>query len=298
VPAAQNPQRPAIEGASDVDRLGMLKVGLEEYSEFVIIDDQELKRKGRSYTVETLKTYANVIPAENLYLIIGMDQFLNFDTWKDFDKILTMANLVVMTRPGYAAPFSIDDLPEGLRPLVGAFDRQFIALTTERNIEFIRMPDSEASSSDVRRRLLTGRSVDRHLTIAVEDYIRSHKLYGPLAEKIGDVEQFTRFVGKALLDKKAINTRGFDLRQIDAPAEFTIAASGTSTRHSSSLAESVMKAVKDEFNVFPQSVEGLHEGRWVLLDYGSLIVHLFYDYVRQEYQIEELWKAGTPLEMK
>jgi len=56
--------------------------------------------------------------------------------------------------------------------------------------------------------------------------------------------------------------------------------------------------VKDEFNVFPQSVEGVSEGRWVLLDYGVMIVHIFYDFVRQEYRLEELWREGRDLGVK
>ena len=50
--------------------------------------------------------------------------------------------------------------------------------------------------------------------------------------------------------------------------------------------------VKKEFGVWPQGMEGQEEGRWVVIDYGSLIVHSFYDFVRHEYRLEELWKNG------
>jgi nicotinate-nucleotide adenylyltransferase len=63
------------------------------------------------------------------------------------------------------------------------------------------------------------------------------------------------------------------------------------------MAENLVKAVKDEFNVYPLSVEGVDEGRWVVVDYGALIVHLFYDFVRQEYRLEDLWKNGTELKL-
>jgi nicotinate-nucleotide adenylyltransferase len=95
-----------------------------------------------------------------------------------------------------------------------------------------------------------------------------------------------------------LNVKGFDLRPTTAPTEFSLVASGTSTRHTAALAEGVLSAVKEEFNVFPQSVEGMAEGRWVLLDYGSLIVHVFYDFVRQEYRLEELWREARDLEIK
>lgn len=189
-------------------------------------------------------------------------------------------------------------MPEGLRPLVADFDRQFIQLETGRNVEFLRLTDNDISSSEVRKNLLTGKSVDRFIPIPIEEYIRKNELYAPLKERIGEYEDFTRFCANVLFERKAINVKGFDLRDQDAPTEFTLIASGTSTRHASSLAETVVRAVKEEFNVYPQSVEGLQEGRWVLLDYGSLIVHLFYDFVRQEYQIEELWRKGRDLQLK
>ena len=45
-------------------------------------------------------------------------------------------------------------------------------------------------------------------------------------------------------------------------------------------------------------IEGVDEGRWVVVDYGPLIVHLFYDFVRQEYRLEDLWKEGKELTFK
>ncbi|HWU42544.1 MAG TPA: ribosome silencing factor, partial [Bdellovibrio sp.] len=65
--------------------------------------------------------------------------------------------------------------------------------------------------------------------------------------------------------------------------------------HAAAMAENIVLAVKEEYNIHPQSVEGIDEGRWVLVDYGSLIIHLFYDFVRQEYNLEKLWKDGKDL---
>jgi nicotinate-nucleotide adenylyltransferase len=297
VPAAQNPKKPVVEGPTSEQRLEMLKIGVSDYA-YVDVDDQELKRGGMSYTIDTIRSYREQVAAENLYLIVGLDQFEEFDTWKDYEQILELANLIVVTRPNHSLPFTEDDMPAGLKKLVAVFDRQFVALTTGRSIEFLRLQDVDVSSSDVRKRLRTGRNVDRHITIEVEDYVRQHNLYGPLGPRIGDFEKFTNFCAQALFARKAINVRGFDLRAIESPTEFTLIASGTSTRHTSSLAEAVAKAVKEEFNVFPQSLEGIGEGRWVVLDYGSLIVHVFYDFVRQEYRLEDLWRHGRDLQIK
>lgn len=297
VPAAQNPKKLPVEGPTPEQRLEMLRIGLGEY-DFVEIDDQELRRGGPSYTVETVQEWAKRIAPEDLYVIIGLDQFEEFDSWKDYQRIVQFANLAVVSRPGHHLPFSTEELPEGMRPHVAAFDRSFIALNSGRNIEFVKLNDVDISASDVRKRLRTGRGVERFLTIPVEEYIREQHLYGPLGERIGDYEQFTRFCAERLTQKKAINVKAFDLRRLDAPTEFTVVVSGTSTRHASSLAENLLREVKEEYNVHPQSVEGLPEGRWVLLDYGSLIVHVFYDYVRQEYRLEDLWKSGIELKIE
>jgi nicotinate-nucleotide adenylyltransferase len=298
VPAARNPHKPPVEGPSDSQRLEMVRRGLAEFKDYVEVDDIEIKRGGTSFTVDTLKEYAKEIPPEDLYLVVGLDQFEEFDKWKDFEKVLTLANLVVVTRPRHSIPISEDDLAPGLKSLVAAFDRQFIQLTSGRSIEFVRMQDVDVAASDVRKKIRTGRNVDALVSIAVEEYIKENQLYAPIGPKIGDYEAFTKFCAQALFDKKAINVRGFDLREIESATEFALIASGTSTRHASALAEAVQRAVKDEFNVFPMSVEGSSEGRWVLLDYGSLIVHVFYDFVRQEYRLEDLWKRGRDLELK
>ncbi len=297
VPAAQNPLKAAVEGPNHEQRVEMLHRGLDEFP-YVIVDDQELHRGGVSYTIDTVKAYSEKVAPENLYLIVGLDQFEEFDKWKDFEKILTLANLVVVTRPKHSLPFSEEDMPKGLKSLVAVFDRQFVALTTGRSIEFVRLQDIDVSASEVRKRLRTGRNVDKFISIKVEEYLREQGLFAPLGPRIGDYEAFTHFCAQALFERKAINVRGFDLRPTEAPTEFTLIASGTSTRHASSLAEAVMRAVKDEYNVFPQSLEGSQEGRWVVLDYGALIVHVFYDFVRQEYRLEDLWRQGKDLQIK
>lgn len=296
VPAAQNPKKIPIEGPTNEQRLEMLRIGFSEM-DFVEIDDQELKRGGPSYSIETVQEYAKKIGPDELYLIIGLDQFEAFDTWKDFEKIIQLCNLIVCTRPGHQLPFSADEMPEGLKKHVAAFDRSYVQLDTGRGIDFVRLQDVDVSASDVRKRLRSGRAVDRHLTIPIEEYIRGQNLYGPLKERIGDYAEFTKFCAAGLNNRKAINVRGFDLRKIEAPAEFTLIASGTSTRHAQSLAETVVREVKEEYGVLPQSVEGMSEGRWVLVDYGSLIVHVFYDYVRNEYRLEDLWKQGQAVEL-
>ncbi len=298
VPAAQNPRKPRTEGPRDEDRLEMCRIGFASDSEFVVVDDRELKRGGLSYTATTLESFAKEFEPAGMHLIIGMDQFEELDRWHRIDRILELANIVVISRVGHSLPTSLLDFPEGLRAYVSDFEKGFGQLTTGRHIEFVRMPDADVAATEVRKRLRTGRSVEKYMSIEVEEFIKSKNLYGPIGARVGDYEQFTRFCAEALYSKKGLNIKGFDLRPTTAPTEFALIASGTSTRHTAALAEAVQTAVKEEFNLFPQSVEGAAEGRWVLLDYGSLIVHIFYDFVRQEYRLEELWRNSKDLGIK
>jgi nicotinate-nucleotide adenylyltransferase len=298
IPAARNPNKAPVEGPTDEQRLEMLRRGLEEHGDFVTIDTRELERGGASYAIDTVREYSRDVAPENLYLIVGLDQFEDFDKWKEFSSILELCNLVVISRPRHNPPFSEDDLPAGLKPLVAVFDRSYIALHSGRSIEFLRLKEFDVSSTDVRKTLRTGRNADAQITIPVEEYIREQGLYAPIGPLIGDYRVFTEFCAGVLFGKKAIGVRAFDLTETQAATEYTLIASGTSTRHASSLADAVQRAVKEEFNVFPMSIEGSQEGRWVLLDYGSLIVHIFYDFVRQEYGLENLWKTGKDLELQ
>lgn len=298
VPAAQNPLKVQVEGPSAAQRTELVKLALNTYGKQFLVDDQEILRGGLSYTIETVMNLRQKTAAEDLYLIIGADQFEEFGQWKDYQKILTEANLIVTTRPGWDIPESSEELPEFLRALVAEYDFNFMELKTGRNVQFIRLNDLEVSASEVRKLLRTGRPVEKVLPLAVESYIKEHKLYRPIGDRIGDFAKFTAFCGNVLFSRKAIQVRGFDLSKLAAPTDYTLIASGTSTRHAAALAENVVQAVKEEYNVLPQSIEGIDEGRWVLVDYGSLIVHVFYDFVRQEYSLEKLWKEGRDMQLR
>jgi len=275
----------------------MTTAALEEYGDIAQVDSQEVERQGVSYTIDTLQSYIAKYGSENIFLIIGADVFLSFDQWRDFDQILESCNLVVTTRPGSIIPFQKENLASGLQPLIEEIDVHGAKLTTGRTISFLPIQDIDVSGTEIRKCLRVGLKVDRFLSFPVEDYIREKGLYQSGGVKISDYEEFTKFCSSVLSDKKGINLRAYDLRSLQAPSEFALVASGTSTRHTAALGENVVEEVKKRYGVLPQSIEGAGEGRWVLLDYGSLIIHLFYDYVRSEYRLENLWSKGVELQV-
>ena len=298
VPAAQNPLKTPVEGPTAEQRLELTRLAFNQYGDTYVVDDQELKRGGMSYTIDTIMNLRKTYEANDLYLIVGADKFEELAQWKDYQKILAEANLVVTTRPGYDMPESAEEVPAYLKPLVAEFDFNFIELTTGRSIQFITLRDVELSSSEVRKWLRSGKPVEKYLPLVVESYIKEHKLYRNLGDRIGDFTKFSEFCANVLFSRKGINVKAYDLTKLSAPSEYAVIASGTSTRHAAAMAENVVLAVKEEYNVLPQSVEGIDEGRWVLVDYGSLIVHVFYDFVRQEYSLENLWREGKDLGLK
>lgn len=298
IPNFQNPLKIQTEAPDPEHRKEMASLAFSTYGAAFHVDDCELKRGGKSYTIDTIIKLRKEYESKNLYLIIGADNFENFSNWKDYKKILEEVNLVVTTRPGYQIPESEDEWPDYLNGLVAESDFGTLELNTGRSIEFITLDDLDISSSELRKKLRVGRPVEKFLPLSVESYIKQNKLYRTTNEKITDYKKFTEFCAQVLFDKKAIAVRAFDLQAMATTTDFTLIASGTSTRHASSMAENLTLAVKEEFNVLPQGVEGVDEGRWVVVDYGPLIVHVFYDFVRQEYRMEELWKEGSEIPLK
>ena len=91
------------------------------------------------------------------------------------------------------------------------------------------------------------------------------------------------------LDKKAFNVRVLDVRKISSLTDFLVLASGSSDRQVKAAAESVHLGLKNEHATMPIGIEGLNEGRWVLIDYGDVMVHVFHEPVRLFYDLDGLW---------
>lgn len=288
VPAFISPLRVQTQGSTPAQRMEMVKLGIRGHEDLIKVDTQEIERGGVSYTIDTLETYKND-GADELFLIVGMDQFLKFDQWKRFDQILAIADLIVTSRPGLELPYTMDEWPISVRSMVGDHDRNQAMLKNGHSIHFVQLKDVETSGTEIRRKIRLGQSVQVDVPPPVSEFIKTHKLYESVQNNIGDFQKFTDYCAMNLTEKGGINVQSYDLRQASAPAEFTLIASGTSTRHTSALAEHLIKEIKKDYGVWPESMEGMTEGRWVVVDYGALIVHVFYDYVRQEYRLEELW---------
>jgi len=293
VPTFRSPLKPYITEVTPQERMEMLKIAFSGHKA-ISFESFEIDSEGPSYTAETLRYLQRINKEDEFYLVIGMDQLEQFDQWKSFAEIISLCHLVVTSRPDTVWQ-GMDSLPAAVQEFVVDFNKECLELSTGKSIFFVQLEDMDISSTEVRNLLEEGEEVTGLLTPEVQTYIEKHQLYKAKTKKIDDYEEFTRFCGQCLFDKKGINVRAFDVRNINQPAEFNLVVSGTSTRHSISLAENLIKSVRDQFKLKPQGVEGMSEGRWIVIDYGSLIIHVFYDYLREAYRMEELWKEGKDM---
>ncbi|MFZ0132817.1 MAG: ribosome silencing factor [Desulfobacterales bacterium] len=93
---------------------------------------------------------------------------------------------------------------------------------------------------------------------------------------------------RAVMGKKAENLIVLDVRNLTSVADAFIVCSGRSNRQVQAIAEHIQAELKKRHKK-PLSVEGLAEGHWALLDYGDVIIHIFYEPVRLFYDLEGLW---------
>ena len=92
----------------------------------------------------------------------------------------------------------------------------------------------------------------------------------------------------ALLDRKAVDPVVLDLRGLSSATDYFVIVSGTSDAHVRGMAQHLVTALAP-VGVEPHHVEGLQQGRWVLLDYVDFVVHVFHPELRDFYQLERLW---------
>ena len=96
-----------------------------------------------------------------------------------------------------------------------------------------------------------------------------------------------------IAEKKAYHLRILDVRRVSSLTDFLVLATGSSDRQVQAAAEAVRVGLKQQHDVRPLGVEGMNEGRWVLIDYGDVMVHVFQEPVRQFYDLDGLWRDAV-----
>jgi len=103
-----------------------------------------------------------------------------------------------------------------------------------------------------------------------------------------DTKEKAILTGRLADEKKALDVAVIELKGLTDIADYFVLASGTSDRHVRTIADHVEKSMKDT-GVRPYSVEGYQQGRWIIIDYRNVIVHIFLEQLRELYDLESLW---------
>lgn len=103
------------------------------------------------------------------------------------------------------------------------------------------------------------------------------------------IESRVRLAVAAALDKKATDLDVLQVGELTSIADYFILCSAGNERQASAIADAILERLKSELGVKPLLVEGTTPGRWVLLDFGDFIVHIFTEDVRRFYGLERLW---------
>lgn len=139
----------------------------------LVVDERELRRQGPSYTIDTLRSLRAEFPDWTLCLLLGADAFNGFAGWRDPQGILSLANIAILERPGQQGPQD-----PAARAIFDAHRTE--RLESGRSGQIVECPVTQLdiASSDIRRRLAAGRSVDFLLPDAVIHLITTNRLYG------------------------------------------------------------------------------------------------------------------------
>lgn len=104
-------------------------------------------------------------------------------------------------------------------------------------------------------------------------------------------EALQKKIVELLDDAKAVDIKVIDVRKISSIADYMVIATGTSSRHVSSIADKLERGLR-EAGVRAWGTEGQDTGEWVLVDFGDVIAHVMQASTRDFYQLEKLWAGG------
>lgn len=103
-------------------------------------------------------------------------------------------------------------------------------------------------------------------------------------------------IAKVLDEKKAMDILAIETQEVTVVSNYFVIATGTSNTHVKSLADDVEYEIKKRLSIDPEHVEGRATG-WILLDYGSVLVHIFDGESREYYNLERLWTDAGKLDL-
>ncbi len=185
IPSALPPHKDIQEVVSVVDRLEMTRLAITGNPEFVL-SDVELKRPGLSYTIDTVKHFKKSLnPNVDLFLVMGVDAFIEIDTWKSFKQLFQSLPMIIMTRPhpdGRSRSLEWENMTAFIQEKIsrsyqlsvkdGCYHHDRQHPVYRFNISML-----EISGTKIRKQVQQGRSIRFLVPESVENYIYERGIY-------------------------------------------------------------------------------------------------------------------------
>ena len=163
-------------------RVEMLKLAIKD-NPFFEISDIELNRKGKSYLIETLHELIVLHGSSaELFFIMGSDSFIEIGAWREYQKLFYLTNFIVVTRPGFAEElsghFALNSLPVDISDDF-CYDSQPCSILHSSGFKthLVKTTLLEISSTDLRQKVLKGKSIKYLIPCEVEKFIKETELY-------------------------------------------------------------------------------------------------------------------------
>lgn len=182
IPCHLPPHKSADNIVSSNDRLKMLELALENNPHFEL-SHMEIERGGKSYSFETLQSFIDMYGEdEELFFIIGADSFVELGTWKEYAKLFSLTNFVVVTRLGYLSDLYEKKLnsllPVDIRnDFCYASQAQMLEHKSGMTIYFLETTSLDISSTNIRENLSKNGSAKYLIPDRVGQYIKEKGLY-------------------------------------------------------------------------------------------------------------------------
>ena len=183
IPSGDPPHKPSNGLASAKDRYEMVRLALAS-DPHLAISDVEVRRSGKSYSIDTVRLLQQEYGNEaRLHFLIGLDAFLEFESWREPETLLTLCSFVVLSRPGlsFQTLSTLPLIPRLPQASLTDLDQgRTVRLDVPIGLQSLiclRVAPSTVSASDIRARIARGASTANLLPPAVESYILQHHIY-------------------------------------------------------------------------------------------------------------------------
>ena len=244
----------------------------------------DIDRGGATYTRDTLRDLRALNPDADLFFITGADALASILSWQDWEEMFALAKFVGVSRPGYE--LDGDHIQKALKEMPPD------ALT------LVEVPALAISSTDCRKRAEVGRPIWYLVPDGVVQYVSKRNLYRSpalVAQEQTEVSASDEAIEMATVAARAASSKlADDVVVIDVSGQLVITdcfviASATNERQVNAVVDEVEEKMRLA-GYKPARREGAREGRWTLLDFVDIVVHIQHQDERNFYALDRLWR--------